>query len=337
MYRCYSSNCIPLNKYCDGIKHCEHGDDELFCDSMCPIDCECNALTFDCSIPEEERQINSTFNITELTDSIPYNARKIDISGNMILSEELMLNKFVFLADLKMSQCGLDNLTEGLFEINKNIIYLDISNNLITRLTAGMFIGLNQIKLILLHGNPISIIDAFAFQYFAQLQSLRLSEYSMDKIYGNTFYGLRSLQVLDLSYDNIMQLDTGAFTGLGKLKRLNIKGNNIQQFKKEEFKSLASLDYLTGDDYMFCCFVDLDENSCEPKPDLLSSCSDLMANEVLRVFLWVMAGLSLLGNMFVLIWRFVYRERFGIQKNGGKVLVVIFWEFYLQLQVKCLF
>lgn len=56
------------------------------------------------------------------------------------------------------------------------------------------------------------------------------------------------------------------------------------------------------DERRFCCMSDTSVD-CSPEPDEFSSCEDLMSNYVLRVCIWVLGLISLLGNTLVVIWR----------------------------------
>ena len=56
------------------------------------------------------------------------------------------------------------------------------------------------------------------------------------------------------------------------------------------------------DEFQFCClaqFVD----ECNPPPNEFSSCEDLMSNHVLRISIWVLGVISLVGNGVVIFWR----------------------------------
>lgn len=58
------------------------------------------------------------------------------------------------------------------------------------------------------------------------------------------------------------------------------------------------------DEFRFCCLarhVDM----CTPAPrDLeFSSCEDLMSNTILRVCIWILGAISLVGNISVIFWR----------------------------------
>ncbi len=56
------------------------------------------------------------------------------------------------------------------------------------------------------------------------------------------------------------------------------------------------------DEFRFCCLAP-GVARCRPLPDEFSSCKDLMSNYVLRVAIWVLGVVALLGNTLVIIWR----------------------------------
>ncbi|XP_070537539.1 G-protein coupled receptor GRL101-like [Ptychodera flava] len=57
---------------------------------------------------------------------------------------------------------------------------------------------------------------------------------------------------------------------------------------------------------------------CLPHADAFSSCKDLMANQVLRWFVWILGIAAFLGNLFVIVWRIK-------QKDLGKVHTLLIW------------
>ena len=130
---------------------------------------------------------------------------------------------------------------------------------------------------------------------------------NLNTIHGETFEGFVSVFELDLSLSRIQSLEKGTFNGLESLSRLNISSNRIKKFQKQDFNALK-LSFLHSDDYKFCCFVNLAGEKCLPAKDEFSSCEDLMSNNVLRSFLWILGSVSLLGNLFVLIWRTIKGE-----------------------------
>src|SRR6266487_3775259 len=58
------------------------------------------------------------------------------------------------------------------------------------------------------------------------------------------------------------------------------------------------------DEFRFCCLARHVEQ-CSPAPEKLefSSCEDLMSNTVLRICIWVLGVVALVGNIIVILWR----------------------------------
>ena len=56
------------------------------------------------------------------------------------------------------------------------------------------------------------------------------------------------------------------------------------------------------DEFQFCCLAQF-VSDCQPAPDEFSSCEDLMSNHVLRISIWVLGVVSLVGNGVVIFWR----------------------------------
>lgn len=48
--------------------------------------------------------------------------------------------------------------------------------------------------------------------------------------------------------------------------------------------------------------------NCLPPPDEISSCEDLMSSPLQRSFLWVLGIIALVGNLFVIIWRYKTKD-----------------------------
>ena len=70
------------------------------------------------------------------------------------------------------------------------------------------------------------------------------------------------------------------------------------------------------DRFIYCCYAkkSLPQSiKCDSPDDAFSSCDDLMKNEILQVFVWVLAFLALFGNVAVLLWRWSVKEKNRVQ------------------------
>ena len=65
--------------------------------------------------------------------------------------------------------------------------------------------------------------------------------------------------------------------------------------------------------WRWCCLAP-QASSCSPK-DEFSSCEDLMSNMVLRVCIWVLGFVALIGNILVIVWRTVNRSECKVRKG----------------------
>ncbi|NXT72360.1 NEPN protein, partial [Chaetops frenatus] len=126
----------------------------------------------------------------------------------------------------------LPNLTT--LELSKNQLHtvplrlpsrlqkLDCSNNLIQRVTAQDFQGLQDLKHLFLDNNAVSRFEVGALQQCAQLSNLALEQ--------------NLLSSIPLRQVNLRTADT--------LARLDLKGNDIEDVREQELKDLKQLQVL---------------------------------------------------------------------------------------------
>ena len=295
LFRCSGEKkCIDMDEVCDGIVHCQNRDDEKFCDlditkHLCTQSCKCHGYVTDCSdslvylsaIPRQTRTLSLTFTDIGLTPN--------------------MFNGFTYLARLNVSNNGIRRIKVNAFNGLMNLFELDLSRNSILELENGTFLPLVNLKRLFLHGNGLRKIMPGAFRGLEKLTTLDLSQQKLTYVSDDTFIGLSSLTILNLKKNAIIDIENDAFSGLQSLMSLVIRENNVQNIGQKSFLPLTNLTSLRTDAFKFCCMVDV--QNCTPVADEFSSCDDLLANPTLQVMIWVMALTSLLGNLFVIIWR----------------------------------
>ncbi len=303
MLRCQGTpTCLDFIHQCDGVEQCPLGDDEWFCDATCPAQCTCNTLSYWCR----------DSNLTLVPAEIQNTARLLDLSHNHIGLMNTTFEQFVMLSSLNLAENGISELGIGLFSALVNLLTLDLTFNRIQILQEGCFDGLNALVSLYLVGNPILEVRPGALNDLVSVGSLSLAGLDLTVLHSMTFQGLESLRILDLSENALHTLENDAFNGLSQLQQLDIQDNQIVTFVKEDFTHLEGLGYLWSDDYMFCCFVDIPEENCQPEKDAISSCSDLMSNNVLRVFLWMLGLMSLIGKSHCNILHICVDDKFTL-------------------------
>ena len=294
-YRCSgSTQCIPIEQLCDGIRQCPLADDEKFCDSKCPNNCTCEGLTVDCSYND----------LIVIPGDIDRHVRFLDLSGNILSMLQPYELKFPFLVKLFLMQNNINSIATQSFLALNNLQTLDLSYNQLHRLSTRLFDGLVSLVSLNLTGNPLINLEPLAFHDLHLLPLLDLSDMTINKIHDYTFLGLHSVEVLILTNNDIKELTGESFNGLSNVTFLELTSNPLNKVKRQSFSPLISLNEIHSDHYKICCMAtQVSRDKCTPPEDPISSCLDLMANDILRTFIWILGSSACLGNVLVVILR----------------------------------
>ncbi len=259
---------------------CPDGDDEERCNIPCPTSCDCHALTLNC-----EDGLLTTF-----PNNIDSSFKFINLTHNQLYTLSNYSLFLPFLAKLSVSHNFITYIAPGTFSYMKNLLELDLSYNRLTEIQVGTFNGLNSLIYLNLLGNQgLNDIRPGSFSELIMLPSLSLSGSSIESIQDMTFLGLDNMINLDLSYNDINLVSGNAFDGLGKLKHLFLEGNSIKNVRGKAFEPLNMLSTLKSDHFKLCCLAtQVERSNCEPPQDPISSCEDLMNNNILRAFIWIL-------------------------------------------------
>ena len=279
--RCRGSGaCLNPAYLCDRVAQCPLKDDELYCGVRCPAGCRCQGHAAACTAtPAPARH--------------PH-LRYLDLSGAANVSlDGLHLMELLFF--LNASACGL---ASAALAHMPRLHTLDLSSNRLAGIGALGLQDLPQLRHLDLSRNPLS-------------HALDSSFTSVLKLSGAT-----NLHTLLMNNVGVETVDNGVFEPLGNLQRLELNKNPLRTYGKDVLSGLASLQQLWSDDYKLCCSyfhedaVSLTPSNCHAPSDELSSCDDLLAQDLFRAALWVFACLAVLGNLGVL----AYRQFLGTEK-----------------------
>ena len=303
LYRCHrSTTCLSLNAICDGVLHCPRGDDEVACNITCPDKCSCNGAVLTCRHDE----------IATILSQMPRSTRKLNLAFSQFDNSTLFIGDFPHLAELILANCNLKHINNMTFHFLSNLIVLDLSYNKLVTLYRNVFFGLNRLKTLNLKGNYfLETLEAGTFLSLSNVKRLEIVGTKIFRLKPNTFKGLDQLQYLNISRNKITIVKKDCFSGLTNLTDLDISFNNIETFDLDMFETLNKLKKLFTDSYKFCCIKPslVKEENCEPKQDAFSSCSDLMKNDILRIFLWIIGIAALIGNIGVILYRVMIERK----------------------------
>ncbi|KAM9376186.1 relaxin receptor 1 [Pholidichthys leucotaenia] len=213
------------------------------------------------------------------------------------------LNSLVLLVLLNNSLTELDDICREMPRLN----WLDLEGNLIEAIGNVSFSSCSMLTVLVLQQNRISYIHEQAFSVLRKLGELDLASNRLTAIPLNLFFVLENLLQLNISYNPIMELQVDHFDKLHKLKSLSIEGIEIGNIQRRMFEPLKYLTHIYFKKFQYCGYAP-HVRSCKPNTDGISSFEDLLANIVLRVFVWVVSATTCFGNIFVICMRAYIRS-----------------------------
>ena len=270
-YRCQRVGiCVHPRFLCDNIYHCPNKDDELFCNTICPSDrgCTCEGQAYRCS---------------QMIEPLEHlHVRYLDLSHAAGVDLD-NIHFMEYLSHLNLSFCHLSNITLGDMP---HLLTLDLSHSSLTRISSLNLTRLTGLLYLNLSNNPFVKILNDAFTALLQKGGMN---------------SLRDLVMVNMSLEVI---DNKPFSPLSELEYLDIRGNPLVSYGKESLSGLTSLAEFYTDQFKLCCsYFHFSMPRCHAPEDELSSCSDLLAKDFFRVFLWTFSVLAIAGNAGVLVYR----------------------------------
>ncbi|XP_033891186.2 relaxin receptor 1 isoform X1 [Acipenser ruthenus] len=185
--------------------------------------------------------------------------------------------------------------------------WVDMEGNYIQSVGNVTFSSCNMLTVLVLQRNRIIHLHENAFSPLHKLGELDLSNNRIQTIPPNLFVELGELLQLNISYNPIVELQVDHFDYLSKLKSLSIEGIEIGNIQRRMFEPLKNLTHIYFKKFQYCGYAP-HVRSCKPNTDGISSFEDLLANIVLRVFVWVVSAITCFGNIFVICMRSYIRS-----------------------------
>ena len=309
LYRCRASTvCLHVNHVCDGWSQCPQHDDENFCNLECPLSCECQGHSYQCT--------------HSLSLSNHLQLRFLHANGSRIQLGDLRYNSLLIY--LNLASCQLKQIGNTLFP---NLQSLDISFNHLVSVNHSDLKNFPKISSLSLAGNPIVSLfgteESSPMLSVSALLKLDLSFIKLREMDPNVLRHFSRLQFLNLSHCNVHQVRDQGFQSLTSLQVLDMRGCPLISFPRSLFRGLASLQRVFADSYKVCCPATLPMgfvlSQCVAPTDEISSCDTLLRSDLYRVSLAVFATLSTMGNAFSFVLRvFVLK---GKQQSGHTVFI----------------
>lgn len=124
-----------------------------------------------------------------------------------------------------MKNCQIQSIHPNAFKGLAVLIELDLSNNLITKLEAGIFNDLEKFRILILNNNAIKVLPQYIFSDLPFLFRVEIKNNNLKVIEPNAFKNVSSLATIYMDYNNLSVLSKDTFKNLPKLIDLSLSSN----------------------------------------------------------------------------------------------------------------
>ncbi|XP_029459027.1 relaxin receptor 2 [Rhinatrema bivittatum] len=199
---------------------------------------------------------------------------------------------------LSMVNNSLEALPRNMCAHLPHISWMDFTGNHITSLTNSTFTACDELQILFIAENQIGLVPEKTFSPLRSLMDLDLSHNLIPELQHSAFKELTNLERLNLNF-NPLYLHVNQFDSLRQLQSLNLEGIEISNINRRMFQPMRNLSHIFFKKFRYCSYAPY-VRICTPLTDGISSFEDLLANNILRVFVWVIACITCFGNLFVI-------------------------------------
>ncbi|XP_050540452.1 leucine-rich repeat and immunoglobulin-like domain-containing nogo receptor-interacting protein 2 [Daktulosphaira vitifoliae] len=177
--------------------------------------CNCNNFSITCYKLSLQLPINIPNNITTIHFTEVYISHTIN---NQILKDDKLVNL----------TWSMSNITT-VGPLNKSeLIYLDLSYNLINNISSSFFVNIPRLQYLDLSNNHISSLSDNTFSSLNLIENINLENNLFQTLSQDIFKESVGLRYLSLGNFNLLTIPNGIFSNLENLEYLNIGNSGIQ-------------------------------------------------------------------------------------------------------------
>uniref|UniRef100_A0A8C7UK65 Relaxin family peptide receptor 2, like n=1 Tax=Oncorhynchus mykiss TaxID=8022 RepID=A0A8C7UK65_ONCMY len=317
------SVCLPQLYHCNGVQDCANGADEencgekwyvwhlsacvcmfLLCFSPAVLDvfpdvCFCEAGRVNCnkkgllSVPAVSSNITSNTRIPIVTSG-----------QNVYIYDAVLAVKLAALSTRsELNSNQITALQPDQFIRYRHLERLILDENRITSMRQKSFEGLKSLFFLSLLNNSLeSIPKKSVCLEMPRLNWLELEGNRISSLWVSSFQNCTTLTVLNISNNPLTHIYEDQFDMFVNLQSLSIEEVEIPNISIQMFRSLSNLSHIYFKKFEYCGYSP-NVRSCKPNTDGISTFENLLANIILRVFVWVVAFIICFGNIFVICLR----------------------------------
>ncbi|XP_026640613.1 relaxin receptor 2 [Microtus ochrogaster] len=220
---------------------------------------------------------------------------------------------------LSMVSNQLEGLPERLCAQMPQLNWMDLANNEIKYLKNSTFLSCDSLTVLFLPRNQIGFVPNKTFSSLKNLGELDLSSNMITELPAHIFSDLHLLQKLNLSSNPLLYIHQNQFGSLKQLQSLDLERIEIPNINPGMFQSMKNLSHIYLKAFRYCSYVP-HVRICMPSTDGISSSEDLLANNILRVSVWVIALITSVGNFLVIAVRSLIKAENTTHAMSIKIL-----------------
>ncbi|XP_012882735.1 PREDICTED: relaxin receptor 2 isoform X2 [Dipodomys ordii] len=209
------------------------------------------------------------------------------------------LNSLFFLS---MVNNYIEALPEQMCAYMPQLNWMDLEGNQIKYLVNSTFLSCESLTVLFLPRNQIDFVPEKTFASLKNLGELDLSSNLITELPAHLFKDQKLLQKLNLSSNPLLYLHKNQFGSLKQLQSLDLERIEIPNINTGMFQPMKNLSHIYFKNFRYCSYAP-HVRICMPLTDGISSFEDLLANNILRIFVWVIAFITCFGNLFVIAMR----------------------------------
>ncbi|KAJ8351324.1 hypothetical protein SKAU_G00228000 [Synaphobranchus kaupii] len=312
------SVCLPQPRHCNGVQDCANGADEENCvdnsgwphlfdafqktDVQKSKDCLLDVFPEACHC--EGRRVNCNSRGLLDVPAVSSNVTALHLQNNSIKSiSKRAFSGLYHLRKLFLSQNRITKLKTGVFRDLHKLEWLILDDNEISSIGQKSFTGLSSLFFLSLLNNSLEHLPTKSFCLeMPKLNWLELEGNRISSLLSSSFQDCSALTVLNISDNPLTRLYEDQFDSFINLRSLGMEGVEIPNISIQMFRPLSNLSHIYFKKFEYCGYSP-NVRSCKPNTDGISSFEHLLANIILRVFVWVVAFVICFGNIFVICLR----------------------------------
>ncbi|XP_037072864.1 relaxin receptor 2-like [Pollicipes pollicipes] len=226
------------------------------------------------------------------------NLAHVLLDGNLLT--EFAAGHFQHLPQLRFLNLSRNRISLENYEFPPSRLQkLHLENNIIRRISSTTFRNLRHVKTLYLQGNRIDRIADDAFHGLAELEELYLNNNRLTVLGRAWFTSLHRLTVLHIGFNQFTQLPVDGFYDLKALYSLDLSGLNIENITEDMWAPLQGLDAIKFSRFSYCAYTPR-VSFCEPRSDGVSSEHHLLDTTAHKAMIWLIALMTIAGNLVVL-------------------------------------